>query len=454
MEIRKAGRVACLTLLTCLCTLPSAAQQLQDTRDVVLKLFLDCQGAGCRDLDFFRSEVPVVNWVRDREDSDLHVLVTDQTTGGGGRLFTLAFIGRGEFEGEEQELSISTSADATDDDQRKAILSRLKLGLVQYLVGTPAADQIVVSLLGAQGVEAEMVEQGGRAIPREEQVASSGDDPWNFWVFRLGGNGVLNGESRIKASNLIANLSANRTTDAWKFDISGLFSKSKSEFTVNPDLPQVVSVIEDWRLSSILVRSLTPKWSLGVRTIAGRSTRLNEDFRWSISPGIEYNFVPYTESTRRLFTLQALLNVRHWDYTEETVYFETEETRLAASLTAAVNQVQPWGRMQLSLTGSQYLHDADLYRVALNGSLSFRLFRGFSVNVGGFYAWVRDQLFLPTGGASQEDVLLRQRQLQTNFNYATVIGFSYQFGSIFNNVVNPRFGGGGGDRIEINIRGD
>ena len=454
MEIRKAGRVVCLTLVTCFCALPSAAQQLQDTRDVVLKLFLDCQGAGCRDLDFFRSEVPVVNWVRDREDSDLHVLVTDQTTGGGGRLFTLAFIGRGEFEGEEQELSISTSADATDDDQRTAILGRLKLGLVQYLVGTPAADQIVVSLLGAQGVEAEMVEQGGRAIPREEQVASSGDDPWNFWVFRLGGNGVLNGESRIKASNLIANLSANRTTDAWKFDISGLFSKSKSEFTVNPDLPQVVSVIEDWRLSSILVRSLTPKWSLGVRTISGRSTRLNEDFRWSISPGIEYNFVPYSESTRRLFTLQALLNVRHWDYTEETVYFETEETRLAASLTAAVNQVQPWGRMQLSLTGSQYLHDADLYRVALNGSLSFRLFRGFSVNVGGFYAWVRDQLFLPTGGASQEDVLLRQRQLQTNFNYATVVGFSYQFGSIFNNVVNPRFGGGGGDRIEINIRGD
>ena len=452
MEIRKVGMVVCLTFVTCLCALPSAAQQLQDTRDVVLKLFLDCQGAGCRDLDFFRSEVPVVNWVRDREDSDLHVLVTDQTTGGGGRLFTLAFIGRGEFEGEEQELSISTSADATDDDQRKAILGRLKLGLVQYLIGTPAADQIVVSLLGAQGVEAEMVEQGGRAIPREEQVASSGDDPWNFWVFRLGGNGVLNGESRIKASNLIANLSANRTTDAWKFDISGLFSKSKSEFTVNPDLPQVVSVIEDWRLSSILVRSLTPKWSLGVRTISGRSTRLNEDFRWSISPGIEYNFVPYSESTRRLFTLQALLNVRHWDYTEETVYFETEETRLAASLTAAVNQVQPWGRMRLSLTGSQYLHDADRYRVALNGSVSMRLFRGFSVNVGGSYAWVRDQLFLPTGGASQEDVLLRQRQLQTNFNYATVVGFSYQFGSIFNNVVNPRFGGGGGDRIEIHIR--
>ena len=47
MEIRKAGRVVCLTLVTCFCALPSAAQQLQDTRDVVLKLFLDCQGVGC-----------------------------------------------------------------------------------------------------------------------------------------------------------------------------------------------------------------------------------------------------------------------------------------------------------------------------------------------------------------------------------------------------------------------
>ena len=76
--------------------------------------------------------------------------------------------------------------------------------------------------------------------------------------------------------------------------------------------------------------------------------------------------------------------------------------------------------------------------------MSLRLFRGFSVNVNGNYAWIRDQLFIPAGAASTEDVLLRQRQLNTSFNYFTIIGFSYQFGSIFNNVVNPRFGESGG----------
>jgi hypothetical protein len=76
-----------------------------------------------------------------------------------------------------------------------------------------------------------------------------------------------------------------------------------------------------------------------------------------------------------------------------------------------------------------------------------RLFQGFSVNMFGFYGLVRDQLFLPAGAASTEDVLLRQRQLETSFNYVTQIGFSYRFGSIFNNVVNPRVGGGGGQVI-------
>jgi hypothetical protein len=54
---------------------------------------------------------------------------------------------------------------------------------------------------------------------------------------------------------------------------------------------------------------------------------------------------------------------------------------------------------------------------------------------------------VPAGAASAEEILTRQRQLQTSFTYFTSFGFSYQFGSIFNNVVNPRFGGEDGDRF-------
>lgn len=43
--------------------------------------------------------------------------------------------------------------------------------------------------------------------------------------------------------------------------------------------------------------------------------------------------------------------------------------------------------------------------------------------------------------------MLRRRQaLATDYEYELSIGISYTFGSIFNNIVNPRFGGRrGGD---------
>jgi hypothetical protein len=71
------------------------------------------------------------------------------------------------------------------------------------------------------------------------------------------------------------------------------------------------------------------------------------------------------------------------------------------------------------------------------------LFKGFSVNMFGNYGWIRDQLYLPGGDYTEAEILLRQRALATSFSYWTSFGISYRFGSIFNNVVNPRFGGGG-----------
>lgn len=438
----------------CVCALavPLEAQERREApvaEEGTLNLFFDCQGMGCWDLDFFRREIPIVNWVRDREVADVHVLVTSQPTGGGGLLYELAFIGRGAFEGQDQELTVSTSGDATQDEQRSALARQLKMGLVRYLAGTPAAEQIRILMgpetpaAGGTPVVPGMPPGGGG-----QQAARPEDDPWDFWVFTVRGNGFLNGESSFFSSNLSGSVSANRTTEAWKFDISARYSRREQEFSVTPETT-VTSLIKDWSASALLVKSLTPHWSLGVRSGAGRSTRLNEDFRWSVSPGIEYNIFPYAESSRRAFTLQALLNVRYWDYIEKTIYEQTEETRLAASLTASLSQIQPWGRVNVSLDGSQYLHDPDLYQVSVFGSVEVRLFRGFSVNFGGSYSRIRDQLFPEAGGLTREEILLRQKAFETQYSYFTTFGISYRFGSIFNNVVNPRFGRGGGGEIII-----
>ncbi|MFO7719629.1 MAG: hypothetical protein R6W85_04220, partial [Gillisia sp.] len=54
------------------------------------------------------------------------------------------------------------------------------------------------------------------------------------------------------------------------------------------------------------------------------------------------------------------------------------------------------------------------------------------------YDYVQDQLSLPKGDASLEDLLLQLRQLATTYGISLSLGLSYSFGSVFNNVVNTR----------------
>ena len=58
----------------------------------------------------------------------------------------------------------------------------------------------------------------------------------------------------------------------------------------------------------------------------------------------------------------------------------------------------------------------------------------------GRYPAIHDQINLRKGTATLDELLLRRRELASNFSYSFQVGLSYSFGSIFSNVVNPRFG--------------
>jgi hypothetical protein len=54
--------------------------------------------------------------------------------------------------------------------------------------------------------------------------------------------------------------------------------------------------------------------------------------------------------------------------------------------------------------------------------------------------YIRDQLSIPRRGITSEEVLLRLRRLRSGYEYDFQLGLTYTFGSIFNTIVNPRFG--------------
>ena len=136
-------------------------------------------------------------------------------------------------------------------------------------------------------------------------------------------------------------------------------------------------------------------------------------------------------------------------YREETIFGKMREQLFDHRGEVGLSLRQPWGSANASVSLSQYLNDLKKYSLGIDGGTNVRLFKGFSFNVFGEYSRTRDQIYLPKGTASTEDILLRQRQLFTGYQYFFNFGINYSFGSIFNNIVNPRFGGGGGGGFDF-----
>ncbi len=388
-----------------------------------LRVFLDCQNVHC-DFDFVRTEITFVDWVRNRQDAGIHLLVTAQTTGGGGREFTLSFIGQGGLAGSDQTLRTLSPQTASSDERRRTLVRAFTLGLARYAVGTPAADRITVTY----------------AAPATDSSASSAPirDPWNYWLYSLSVNGNVNGESRSKFSQFYGNISANRTTEEFKVRLSTNGSYGENKFVLTDGT--FTSYSHSYGVSGLVVKSLGPHWSAGPSVSASSSTFFNYKLALRSGLAAEYNLFPYNESTRRQLTFLYTLGGAHFRYEDTTIFDRLQETRPTQSLAVSLDVKQRWGSASISLDGDQYLHDLSKYNLGASADGDLRIFKGFSLNFFGQASLLRDQLYLRKGGASDEEVLIRRRQLATSYRYFGFFGIRYSFGSIYNNVVNPRFG--------------
>lgn len=418
-------RTACLGVAL-LALAGRAAAQGPPPRPENIRIFLDCSYY-C-DESYIRREITFVDYMRDRKDADVHVLVTTQGTGGGGTQYSLKFIGLGPFAGVEQTLRYDAPQTATSDETRQGITETLKRGLVRYASESPIAHRLKVTFAdGAKGAKGDRKK-----------------DPWNLWVFRTSLGGSFQGEESNKSRSFNGSASANRTTDAWKLSFATSTRYSESHYDLG-DGEIFTSVSRNFDASALAVKSLTQHWSAGIVGNAYASTYLNYNMRLRVAPGVEYNVFPYSESTRRMFTLQYTVGFDSHDYREVTIFDKTKETLFDHRLGTSLSLRQPWGTASGSVDFSQYLSKPGKYSISAYGSTNVRLFKGFSFNVFTSLSRTRDQIYLPRGEVTTEEILVRQRQLATGYQYYVSFGLSYSFGSIFNNVVNPRFGGGGGN---------
>jgi hypothetical protein len=414
---------ACALVLTF-----DAAASAQETRPEeragALKVFLDC---GSCDENYFRTEITFINYVRDRTDADVHVLITTEDTGGGGTEYTIKYIGLGRFAGVEHTLKQFAKQTDTEDERRAGLVATVRLGLVRYASETPLAPQLKVLF----------------EPPKKHTAPAAVKDPWNYWIFRIGASGSFEGQESGNETSVSTEFSANRTTEQWKIDVNAELDYSEEEFVLDEG-ERFKSVSRDVEANALVAESLTEHWSAGAVSAFQSSIFSNYERRWRLGGGLEYDLFPYSESTRRILTLLYTVGVERANYLETTIYGKDEETLLDHRFETTLNMRQPWGSASASFELVHYLTQTDKYRLGTFGSVDVRLFKGFSIEFFGEASRRRDQLSLRRGDATNEEILVRQRELATGYEYDLGFGITYSFGSIFNNVVNPRFRNAGG----------
>jgi hypothetical protein len=402
------------TLVAVFLALPSSARSQQPgdaIRADALRVFLDCNADNC-DGDYFRTEIDFVSWVRDRFDLD--------------------FIGIEGLDGVDDRLGLTTLGTDTDDEILTGLTRVIGAGLARYsvLIGQPATFDVSATDVGQ--VDTDQIVDG-------TQVS----DPWNFWVFEISTEMSLSGEETESERQHQGQFEARRTTDAWKIELEadGNFSRDERELG---DGEVIVDERTNWSADMLLARTLADHWSLGMLAGAAASTRRNQDFGADAAMALEYSFFPYEDAPRRSLTARYDLRVQYFDWEEETIFLETEELRPQHQLRLQLFQRQPWGETSVALSGSQFLHDPGLWNVSVFGNLEFRVFRGLELDLRGGVDFIEDQIFISREGLTDEEILLGRFERPTDLSYFFEVGIGFEFGSIYNNVVNNRFGGGGG----------
>lgn len=382
-----------------------------------ISLFTDCD---C-DRNYIRQEISFVNHVRDQALANVQLFVYDIRLGNGGESYTLHFVGKNEFEDIEKKLKYDTNPNMTNDEVRKGLTKKLAAGLLHYLIETDQLENIQYTV----------------SEPTNEATAPiHQSDPWNSWIFEIRGEGDLDREASRSGLDLEFGFEGDRVTDIWRIRINAEFNYSESQFKRN-DEEFLSKRLRHYGQGSI-VRSLDSHWSAGIFGGIQHNTYNNLNYAFFLHPAVEYNIYPYREVLRREIVFAYKIGFFQNDYIKPTIFDQRRETIMNHTLDIQTRFRQPWGDVYTNLEFSTFLHDFSKNRLEFFSRISVRILKGLAVS---FYAnlnLIRDQINLPAGEASIEDILLRQRQIATNFELNTGIGLSYTFGSAFNNIINTR----------------
>jgi hypothetical protein len=384
-------------------------------------VFIDCRAC---DMNYTRQQIPYVNYVRDVREAEVYILVTNQNTGSGGIQYTYTFEGLGDFKGMADTLVYTSNPDETTAVTREQRTKILKMGLIRYVAKTPYFTEVDIT---------------SNSIQRAEQVV----DNWNNWVFELSTTPRYTGEASYKTLTMNNSIDITKITPDIKIEVGFSQSFTNTKYINSDNSTRLVNKSSNG-MSNLIVKSLSQHWSVGAKVNLSAETFSNYKFKSEVMPAIEWNLYPYSESTQRQMRFLYSIGYGYYSYNDTTIFNKIKESFFKHDLSIAYQVQEKWGSVTLSLSGSNYFQDFAKNRVEFTSNARVRIVKGLSLNIMGSIAHINDQLNLKKGTLSEADRLLRLSEQATKYSLGGSVGITYTFGSIYNNVVNPRFGNGGG----------
>ena len=382
-----------------------------------VKIYLDCEDC---DPSFFRKNLEQVSFVRTPKLSDIHILITEQRNGVGGTEYGINFIGSGIYSDLRYKLKTVSLPFESKLVKWDKILKTIELGLLPFLSQTNYINDIDIHYNGSN------------------KILNNNDiyDPWHSWVFRLGLSTFYEAEETQNELSLRSTFDANKITESFKSKTRFTYYFNQESYEDEEDIINITK--EEAKTSSEFVYSLNSRWSIGVFGNISKSSFLNLELASKIGPAIEYNIFPWDSSDRKVFTIAYRINAHNFKYIEPTIYNKMSENRFSQSVRIAILLRQQWGNFDSYLKWSNYFFDFSKNRLSSWNDISINISRGLSIFSNIEIELIHDQLYLPSSEATLEELLLQQRQLETNFDVSINLGIRFTFGSIYNNIINHR----------------
>jgi len=380
-------------------------------------------------MNFIRTEINLVDFMLDRLAADVHILITKQETGSGGRQYQFIFFGQNQFSPFTDTLRFNVSANATDFEGRDRMIKYLKLGLTPFIARTGSVDDIMIGMKKETG-------------KNDTARSTATKDPWNYWVFKIGLNGYVDVDANYRTGRAGSNFTASRVTDDIKIVFEVNASRQQTKYTLTDDngLEEKITIRNNnYNFEHFLIKSMGGHWSSGYEIGFSHNTFSNNKHSALLRAGIEYAIFPYKQVNTRYFTISWVLDARRNAYIDSTLYDKLHETLWGHSIESNLSFNQKWGTAAFGAEYHNYFHNWKYFNLNIDAEVDIRITGGLSFNIYTSASLTRDQLFLPKEGATAQEVLTRRRQLASGYSFYSSFGISYRFGSKLNNFVNPRF---------------